>query len=173
MMMRMLAEGGVPIVINHIRQADDDNTDGYFELERVKQLRDGQTDWLAQVSGKAVKVISALLECLPSKYEYKIIFMERDIREILLSQKKMLSRRNESGDTDDMLMADQFEKHLAAIKFWLARQPNMQVLYVNYNKLLYNPAPFCETVKAFLELPLDIEAMLSVPNGMLYRSRAN
>src|SRR6266536_2490928 len=97
MMMKILAEGGLSIVTDELRTPDTDNPNGYFELENVKQMSAGNVDWLSNAGGKVVKVISALLEYLPPLYSYKVIFMEREIREILASQRKMLARRNETS----------------------------------------------------------------------------
>src|SRR5688500_14658920 len=83
MMMKMLAEGGLPILTDEIRRADDDNPNGYFELEVVRKLKEGNVEWLQEANGKVVKVISALLEHLPQQYPYRIIFMERDLKEVL------------------------------------------------------------------------------------------
>ena len=91
MMMKMLAEGGLPILTDALREADDDNPNGYYEFELVKKLPDGQNKWLADANHKVVKIISALLEHLPTNYRYKIIFMEREPSEILASQQKMLA----------------------------------------------------------------------------------
>lgn len=172
MMMRMLAEGGLPILTDELRRADDDNPKGYFELEVVRQLKEGNFDWLNQANGKAVKVISALLEYLPQEYQYKIIFMERDSRETLASQKKMLDHRGQISKLTDEEMEQQFHNHLAAVKPWLVRQPNMEVLYVNYNALMAEPGSFCEKVSEFLGLPLNQSQMLAVPDSHLYRNRA-
>src|SRR5690349_7751391 len=70
MMMKMLAAGGVPIVTDNERTADDDNPNGYFEIESSKRLKDGEVDWIYQAQGKAVKVISYLLEFLPDDLTY-------------------------------------------------------------------------------------------------------
>jgi hypothetical protein len=172
MMMKMLAEGGVPVLTDEIRNADEDNPNGYYEFEPVKQLTDGQFSWLAGANGKVVKIISALLEYLPGDHRYKVVFMERAIQEILASQQKMLSRRNEKSGIDDADMQKQFEQHLAAVKYWLARQPNIDVLYVEYNKMIANPNDYCAKIAKFLELPVDVEKMRSVPNERLYRNRA-
>jgi hypothetical protein len=173
MMMKILAEAGVPIVTDELRRADTDNPNGYYELEAVKQMSAGNLTWLSGAGGKAVKVISSLLEYLPAQYSYKIIFMEREIKEILASQRKMLERRNEKSETDDTQIAEQFRKHLSLIKPWLARQPNMEVLYISYNSLMSNPEPSCRRVIDFIACePHHLERMLSVPNGELYRNRA-
>jgi hypothetical protein len=173
MMMKILAEAGVPVVTDELRTADTDNPNGYFELESVKQMAEGNVAWLANSGGRAVKVISSLLEYLPSQYSYKIIFMEREIREILASQRKMLERRNEKSVVDDARIAEQFRRHLSIVKPWLARQPNMEVLYISYNSLMLDPEPYCRRVIDFIAWePVHLERMLSVPNGELYRNRA-
>ena len=172
MMMRMLAEGGLPVLTDELRRPDDDNPKGYFELEVVRQLKEGNVTWLQEANGKAVKVISALLEYLPEDYQYKIIFMERDPSETLVSQKKMLDHRGQIAKLSDEEMEQQFQQHLAAMKPWLVRQPNMEVLYVNYNALLSEPKPYCEKVAEFLDLPLNQTQMLTVPDKQLYRNRA-
>jgi hypothetical protein len=172
MMMRMLAEGGLPIVTDGLRRADDDNPAGYFELEVARQLKEGNSAWLKDANGKAVKIISALLEYLPPEYQYKIIFMERNSKETLASQKKMLAHRGQTSKLSDEDMERQFHEHLAAIKPWLVRQPNMDVLYVKYNSLIVEPEPFCERIADFLDLPLNQAGMLAVPDKQLYRNRA-
>ena len=172
MMMKMLAEGGLEAVTDAVREADEDNPNGYFEFEPVKKLVDGQYDWLKSASGRLVKVISALLEHLPSAYTYRIIFMERDVKEILASQQKMLARRSEASKATDAEMEAQFREHLRATKYWLARQPHMSVKFVDYNQLMLHPDAVCQPVADFLGLPLDVSRMLGVPNEQLYRNRA-
>jgi hypothetical protein len=173
MMMKMLSEGGLEVVTDAIRAADEDNPNGYFEFEPVKQLTGGQVDWLESAAGKLIKVISALLEYLPASHEYKVVFMEREIKEILASQQKMLERRNEASKATDEELTAQFGEHLKAIKYWLARQPNMSVLYVDYNRLMADPAAYCGPVADFLGIPLDLDRMRGVPNEGLYRNRAS
>ena len=149
----------------------DDTPNGYYELETVKQLPQGHTAWLKDAPGKVVKVISALLEYLPAQYHYKVIFMERLIGEVLASQQKMLSNRQEGSKASDAEMQAEFESHVAAAKYWLARQPNIEVLYVDYNRMLAAPEADCARVAAFLDMGLDIEKMQAVPTQKLYRNR--
>jgi hypothetical protein len=172
MMMKMLAEGGLDVVTDAVRTADEDNPNGYFEFEPVKQLVDGQGAWLREAGGKLVKVISALLEHLPPDHHYRIVFMEREIREILASQQKMLQRRTEASKATDEELETQFREHLKAAKYWLARQPNMTVLYVDYNRMMTDPDAYCQPIADFLDLPLNVARMRAVPNERLYRNRA-
>jgi len=173
MMMKMLAEGGLAIVTDDLRSADEDNPNGYFELEAVKQMAEGNVSWLADAGGRAVKVISAQLEHLPSTQTYKVIFMEREIKEVLASQRKMLKHRNETPRVDEAEIEAQFRNHLAVVKPWLVRQPNMEILVLSYNEMMHDPAPLCDRLIKFLDLPLDESRMISVPNGALYRNRKN
>jgi hypothetical protein len=172
MMMKMLADGGLPYLTDEIRNADEDNPNGYYEFELVKQLTNGEPGWLADADGKTVKIISALLEYLPKQYHYKIIFMERRIAEILASQQKMLTRRNEKSGVEDATIQKEFEQHLAAVKYWLARQSNIDVLYIEYNSMVADPEPYCKQIAAFLNIALDTEKMRRVPSENLYRNRA-
>jgi LPS sulfotransferase NodH len=173
MMMKVLEAGGMEIFTDNQRTADEDNPKGYYELEDVKALKDGKSDWLQDAPGKAVKVISSLLEYLPSDYKYKIIFMRREIAEILASQKQMLIRRGENSEGDDQKMAEMFQEHLKRVRVWLANQPNMDILYVDYNNLMADPAPEIKAVAEFLGLAENLDAMLAVPDKKLYRQKVN
>ncbi len=172
MMMKMLEAGGIPPLTDKIRAADEDNPKGYYEFERVKKLDKGDTAWLPAARGKAVKVISALLKYLPGDYRYRIIFMRRRTEEILASQKQMLIRRGEPTDrVSDEELATYFAKHLAAVERWLAAQPNIEVLYVNYNRTLQAPLETAQEVNRFLGNRLDVQAMAAVVDPQLYRQK--
>lgn len=172
LMMGMLQAGDMPTLTDQIRKADDDNPKGYFELEKVKKLKDDQS-WLKDACGKAVKIIFAFLEFLPAAYNYKIIFIERELAEILASQKKMLARRGKSHNPkDDEQLRKLYPKQLKKTKAWLAKQPNIEVLHVSYNEVLKNPAPETKRINQFLDNILDNEKMLAVIDPSLYRQRA-
>ena len=171
MMMKVLEAGGLEVFTDNLRTADEDNPKGYFELEDVKALKDGKSDWMQDAPGKVVKVISSLLEYLPSEYKYKIVFMRREIAEVLASQKQMLIRRGESSEGDDQKMAEIFQEHLKRVRVWLANQPNMDILYVDYNALMADPNPEIKAVAEFLGLIENLDAMLAVPDKKLYRQK--
>ncbi|MCX7854237.1 MAG: sulfotransferase [Caldilineales bacterium] len=171
MMMKMLEAGGLPILSDGLRAADPDNPEGYYEFERVKQLDKGDTAWLAEAEGKAVKVISALLQHLPPSYQYRVIFMNRRMAEVLASQRKMLARRGERSDVDDAQLAVILEKHLRQVKQWLSTQPQFRVLEVDYNAMLADPQPYVRQINRFLDGILDEARMAEVVNPSLYRNR--
>lgn len=73
MMMKILESGGLPLLTDNLRIAGEDNPKGYFEFERVMNMPDGDISWVEDAQGKAVKVISALLEHLPAAYTYRFV----------------------------------------------------------------------------------------------------
>ena len=171
MMMKMLNEGGLEVVTDNLRTADEDNPKGYYELEKVKQL-DKDNSWVGDCRGKVIKVISMLLKPLPPQYRYKIIFMRRSMAEILASQKQMLIRRGQPTDTiADDKMAEMFGKHLKDIEAFIAAQPHFDCLYISYNEVLENPAENIERVNQFLGGRLDTQAMQGVVDSALHRQR--
>jgi LPS sulfotransferase NodH len=173
MMMKMLEAGGVPIMTDHERTADENNPEGYYELERVKQMPNGDVAWVSEARQKAVKVISALLKHLPPTEEYRLLFMRRAYPEILASQRKMLISRNRPVDqVDDAEMTRLFEMHLKEVDAWLESQGNIRTLQVGYNAMLREPDPLVTQVNDFLGGALDEDAMLHAINPTLYRNRS-
>jgi hypothetical protein len=171
MMMRMLEAGGLDIITDETRKADDDNPKGYYELERVKQLKE-DASWLAEARGKVVKVISALLVNLPRDHVYQVVFMRRRMQEILDSQQEMLRRRGKPADPSaDGKMAALYEKHLKQTDEWMRREPNLRFIYVDYNRMLDNPAVEASRVSTFLGDHLDTAAMIGVVDLALYRQQ--
>jgi hypothetical protein len=171
MTMKMLEAGGIPPLTDHIRTADDDNPKGYYEFERAKKLRKGDVAWLPEAEGKAVKVIGALLINLPPDFEYRVLFMRREIKEILASQAKMLENRGEQSEVDDATMANLFGKHVKKVEDWMAQQKNLQYIDVDYNAMLADPEPHVRKINQFLGGELDESAMAAVVDPNLYRQR--
>ena len=172
MLMKMLEAGGIQPLTDHFRTADDDNPKGYYEFERVKKLDQGDTAWLPEAQGRAIKVISMLLRHMPGEYVYKVVFSRRKIDEILASQQKMLVHRDKSTDqVSDEDLTKMYRQHLEQVEVWLAAQPNVEVLYVNYNQMLADPRPQVERMNRFLGGVLDENAMAAVVDTRLYRQR--
>jgi hypothetical protein len=172
MMMKMLAAGGIPPLTDELRAADKDNPKGYYEFERVKQLDKGDVDWLYLAHGKAVKVISLLLHHLPRDHAYQVVFLRRSVEEVVASQRKMLVHRGEDADAvDDTQMTALLQKHVQYVEQWLARQPNVEVLYVHYGDMVADPLSQIGRVTRFLGRDLDQAAMARVVDPDLYRNR--
>lgn len=172
MMMKMLEAGGEKILTDNLREADANNPNGYYEFERVKKLKDGDFDWLPESIGKTVKIVTGLIMHLPSEYKYKVIFMQRNIDEVLASQKKMLGRLGKGDDNiPDGKMARIYQEHLKMVEAWISKQANIETLYVNYNSMLDNPIEALERVNTFLGGDMDVHVMASVVNKDLYRER--
>jgi hypothetical protein len=173
MAMKMLEAGGVPIVTDGIRTADESNPKGYYELEQVKELdKNGDTAWLAATRGKAVKIISFLLTYLPDTYDYRVVFMNRDVDEVLASQNKMLVARGETGgSTDDAQMREAYGKHLEKVSRFLRNRACFQTLQVAYRDVIENPAREAKRINEFLGGRLNVEQMAAVADRELYRNR--
>jgi hypothetical protein len=172
LMMHMLKAGGLQPLIDNVRQADDDNPNGYFEFEKVKKLA-GDNTWLHSARGKCVKIISALLRTLPSQYHYKVIFMDRNLQEVIASQHQMLVRRGVSHDqVEEKVMVNLFNKHLQEVDQWLLQQTNMQTLHVDYGRLVAAPLEVIPGINAFLGGWLDQKRMALVVDPGLHRQRA-
>lgn len=173
MMMKMLEAGGIPPLQDNVRTADEDNPKGYYEFERVKKLP-ADTAWMPEAVGKAVKIIALLLTKLPLKgYRYKVIFMRRDIEEIMKSQKQMLIRRGESTDKiSDEEMITTYNRHLSEVLNFLEAHSCFTVFFVNYNDLMRNPSDWVPRIAAFLGKEMDTEAMKAVVDPKLYRNRS-
>lgn len=171
MMMRMLEAGGITLVVDNVRDADDDNPKGYYEDERIKNLKEDNS-WLDELNDRAVKIISLLLYHLPKENEYKIIFMLRNMKEILLSQKKMLERQSGGADDlDDEKLSKKFKDHLEKIQKWLERQRHIECLYVDYHDVIQHPLENAERVTRFLNKDLDVALMAQAVDEKLYRNR--
>jgi hypothetical protein len=171
LMMQMLEAGGMPLMTDNIRKADEDNPQGYYEFENVKKIKE-DASWLEDCHGKAVKMVSMLLYHLPQHYQCNVIFMKRELAEMLASQKLMIERQGqERGQESDQEIAENFEKHLHRMENWLAEQPHMQVLYLKYNDIISDPIHYAQAVNRFLGGGLEEEQMARVVDNSLYRKR--
>jgi hypothetical protein len=171
MMMRMLAAGGVPPLVDGIRAADVSNPNGYFEFEPVKGLdKGGDQSWLPTARGRAVKIISQLLTWLPETYDYRVIFMHRALDEVLLSQQAMLERRGEH-DGDPARAREIYTAHLAQVERFMAARSCFRVLPVQYREAVADPAAAAAQVATLVGRSLDQRAMIGAVDGSLYRNR--
>ena len=170
MMMQMLRAGGLTCLTDELREADISNPKGYFEFEKVKGLR-ADNSWLPEANGKVIKIISHLLFCLPPELNYKTIFMERDLGEVLASQRKMLANqgRGEENLSDERL-GQIFAQQLRQVRKMLADR-HISTLFLGYKDVLEDPVEISTQLRAFLGNNLDQQAMRDVVDHNLYRQR--
>lgn len=186
MVMQMLAAGGLDLVTDGVRSPDESNLRGYFEFERVKALEAGDVDWVSEARGKAVKVIAYLLEYLPPTFNYQVIFIIRNLDEVLTSQEKMLALRKETAeaggahgppelpppsDPGDARMREIFYEHLAKARRLLANDPRFEVLFVRHEKVLGDPRTSASQIARFIGGNLDVPAMAGAVDPALHRTR--
>jgi hypothetical protein len=172
MAMAMLEAGGIPILTDGQRVADASNPKGYFEYERVKELdKPGDHAWLGDARGKAVKIISFLLTYLPESYDYHVVFMRRDLDEIVTSQNRMLDARREARSADDARLKDLYTEHLAQVERFLAKRSCFRTLELPYADVVADPRREATRLNGFLGGRLDEERMAAVADRALYRNR--
>jgi Sulfotransferase domain len=173
MLMQMLERGGMPIVTDKLRTPDEDNPRGYHELERVKEL-DKTTDksWLKDYRGQVIKLISFLLQDLPLDLNYQVLFMRRNLDEVLRSQNKMLERKG-AGEMaiPDEKMRQNYEFHLKKVYYRLSHIPNFRALFLDYSAVVEDPRREARRIAEFLGRDLDVEAMTGAVESSLYRNR--
>jgi hypothetical protein len=173
LMMQMLAAGGMPVLSDGERQADVDNPRGYLEWERIKQLPKDPA-CIAEGEGKVVKVISRLLLSLPEGHEYRVIFMQRPLPEVLASQEVMLRNRGTAkAGAGNTAIAAAFESHLREVNAWLDSKAYVKTLRVPYHDVLRDAEIIAEKLTQFLGISLNVEAMSGQVDATLYRNRAD
>jgi hypothetical protein len=175
MAMKMLEAGGMPLLTDGIRSADDSNPLGYFELEAVKGLdKGGDLSWLHDAQGRAVKIISWLLTWLPDTYEYRVVFMQRDLDEVLASQNAMFALHGERERIDDPdRMRQIYGEHLQGTRHFLEKRDCFATLYVSHRDVIRQPSIEARRIGDFLKRPLDIDRMAAAVDPRLHRHKVS
>ena len=171
--MGMLEAGGLKIMTDGIRVADSSNPRGYYEYERVKTLdKDADKSWLEAARGKAIKIISFLLKDLPDSNHYRVLFMNRDLDEVLRSQRTMLHALGERSEpaADERLLAG-YRTHLSVVNNLLTRRPCFELLALNYTNVVAQPSEQADRINRFLRGGLDVVKMAAHVDPGLYRNR--
>ena len=128
LLMQMLEAGGMKIYTDNIRKADENNSNGYYEHEKVKQLQ-RDNSWFAEVEGKAIKVIAQLIEYVPPDFLYQALFIERDMDEIITSQRVMLERLGKPSTVERQILKKTFQLQVQNIKQWLHTQQRIKIYF--------------------------------------------
>src|SRR5690606_14142607 len=124
LMMQMLYKGGVEVLIDSKRAADDSNPKGYFEYEPVMSIHKDNS-WMHQAKDKSVKIVAPLLRHIDPQYRYKIIFMKRNLDEVIKSQRKMTGKNT---DTLPVSLYNSYAKQLEAIESWKEKEPGVELV---------------------------------------------
>ncbi len=173
LMMQMLEEGGLEIFTDKQREADENNPKGYYEHELVKGLTKNNK-FIGQAKGKVVKVISHLLKYLPEQFDYKIIFMERDLTEVLSSQERMLLRlkkKKQMSEIYNLELEEKYRDQVKRVKEWISTHRNFSAIYLPYSEVVESPFEHAMRINEFLDYQLLPEKMVKVVDPLLYREK--
>jgi hypothetical protein len=174
MLMKMLDAGGMEIMTDSERVADIDNPKGYFEYERVKDLeKETDKSYVREGRGKVLKVISFLIKDLPDDNDYRVIFMRRNLDEVLASQNKMIHRLGtEDSTAAEEAMKEAYRNDIVRTRLLCKNRPNFELIEINYKDTIGDPAATARSVNAFVGGHLDEAAMREAVDSSLYRNRA-
>ena len=171
-MMQILRAGGMELMHDGKRTADEDNLEGYWEWEEIMALKKNPRV-IEKAEGKVVKVISALLPALPPKHRYKIIFMCRPVEEVVASQWKMLENRGAVPKSERAHLIATQETHVDRMLEMLRASASVDLLEVAFPDLVADPAAQIGRVRDFVGSSIagDPEAMIAAVRPELYRNR--
>jgi predicted AlkP superfamily phosphohydrolase/phosphomutase/tetratricopeptide (TPR) repeat protein len=172
MLMQMLAAGGMDVLSDGSREADEDNPRGYLEFEPVKNLLKN-SKWLFEARGKVVKIVAPLLTALPADLACRVILCERDLEEVLDSQNRMLLRRGQPASTPERrrMLKNEYARTVARVKATLVRRPGTQLLVIRHSDAIRDPVVTAEQIRNFLDGGLDVAQMAAVIDPALHRNR--
>jgi uncharacterized membrane protein YccC len=140
-----------------------------LEHENATRLRQ-DASWIPEARGKAVKIVPQLLPHLPAAEEYRIVFMHRNLDEVVSSQRAMLARLDRPGaKLDDRVLARTYTRQLVQVRSWFERHPEIQVLPVNYADALRDPAATSARLARFLGQPFNKTAAAMAVDASLRR----
>lgn len=171
MMMQAIEAGGIPALTDGIREKDVDNPRGYYEFEAVKRTK-ADPSWVTGATGKVVKMVYSLLYDLPDGHDYRVVFMQREMTEVLASQKKMLERTGKQGaKVDDEKLAALFKAQLEKFHKWISGKPDFSVVWIDYKDMIEDPLAQAEKVGSLLGNGIDKQGFVSAVDPALYRNR--
>ncbi|MEY8848013.1 alkaline phosphatase family protein [Psychroserpens sp. XS_ASV72] len=168
LMMQMLHSGGIDALTDEKRKADKSNPKGYFEFEPVMAIK-RDNSWLSQAKNKSLKVVAPLLKHLDHKYRYKVIFMNRDLNEVVKSQQVMIGRNQ---DVLPVELFEAFNKQLKFVETWKNKEPGVELMYLNYKDVLNNTNEALEKIESFIGKPLQKSEMAKCVDKSLYRNKS-
>jgi hypothetical protein len=118
--------------------------------------------------------VAQLLPALPGGYAYRILFSQRDLHEVVASQRSMLDRLGRVGaNLSSEQLTVLYQKQLGRVERWIAQQPNATCLTVRHREVILNPHGAARAINDYLDGGLDVEAMAAVVDPRLYRQQAS
>jgi hypothetical protein len=170
LLMQMLKAGGLPVLTDGLRVADEDNPRGYFEWEPAKRLP-REPELIRMAEGKAVKIVSSLLWALPPGYEYRVLYMERPLAEVAASQVAMIRRHGGAAPLEGEALVRALAAHQQQVLALVRQIPGVALCTVRYHDVLADPFQQARRIADFLGMPLDCEAMARQADRRLQRQR--
>lgn len=164
--MQLLHASGLEIMHDGVRESDISNPEGYYELEAVKGIVKDNS-FLNDAAGKVIKIVAPLPIYMNPELSYRVVFMRRDIDEILRSQERMLNK-DQSSEREKFRTI--YEFHLKKT-YAFFKENEIPFIDVNYNDLMRNPEPILGQLIAFADLPVTIDKLMGVVKPDLYRNR--
>lgn len=169
MMMQVLSTGGIPIAYTDTRKPDEHNPKGYFELEGgkiINKIMQGVFPF-ETFRGRFIKITAYGLCYLPQGV-YKVIYMERNLDEVLDSMEKM----SQIIDEKRQETKQSFKKLNEKIKKELQTKDNVDMLLINYNEILRDPQTNVQKICEFIgPYNYDTIKMVMAIDNQLYRQR--
>jgi hypothetical protein len=171
LMMQLLVAAGREALTDGKRSADADNPLGYYEFEQVLDLAK-DVSWIPQARGKVVKIVAQLLPYLPRTEHYQMVFMERNLGEVIASQRAMLERQGRRGaELDEQKLAETYLAQLTQLRKQIAARSELRQLTVNYNDLLADANRVVPRVAEFLGVPFDVAKAVAAVRPDLRRQK--
>lgn len=150
LLMQLLGAAGLELAQDTARPPDADNPRGFFELEAARRLRAG-SGFLEGCRGRVVKVVAPLVLDLDPALGLRLLFIERDLDEVLASQRAMLTRRGESWRAEqEAALRRAFEGVVARCRVRFAGVPETPALFVSHSALVHSPEAAIEQIVDFL-----------------------
>lgn len=171
LVMQMLAAAEVPILTDGRRSPDPSNPRGFFEFEPVRRLaRD--SSWLPAARGRALKIVSPLLQYLPTSEGLRLLIVERDVDEVIASQRRM--RQQEGHDplsaTQEASLRRSYARMTRQLRAMVA-QRHLPHLILSHQQLLAAPEPTARQLAEWLQCPAATPSMAAVVDPALWRQR--
>ncbi len=176
LLMQMLGAGGISLLYDSERLPDEFNPYGYYEHQIIHNLaKTSDISCLQQYKGYAVKIISPILVKLTITFPARIIYIKRDLQEVIVSQQKM-SYKNKllnisSLSLDQKKLLNIFEKHTQQMMSFILHNPNLKLLEVNFSEVFSHSENIINSIDKFLDGNLERTGMKSVIKPELYRNK--